>query len=169
MARKRAPKYEFTLANIHQAVKTLEDANAKSDGYYRVPIPGLLAPIGAAIKVVLIETSEFIVIGPEHQIWTTPSGRWDELSSSFVRVIPPPTATDEDIERVTKWAQSAGPLLVDVKPRPKTQVVVRQAEPNTQTSKSIRQVVEAMTDEANSKNPPLLKEIVQTVLGRVGL
>jgi hypothetical protein len=132
----------------------------------RVPVP----EVGPNIRVVLLDTTEFDVIGPDHEVWKSSSlERLDATRKSFIRIIPPPSASDEDIERVKRWAMTAVPVMLDIKPRPKTQVVTDQATPKKHVDKTIRQVVEAMLDEANSKNPAALKEIGQEIMAKVGL
>jgi hypothetical protein len=117
--------------------------------------------------VVPVEGLGFYTVDVMHPIWTE-DVHTDKGFAEFVRIHPPPTATDEQVEFVRRHFRDAGALDVQVLARPKAQVVTDQATVKYET-KGIRATVEAMVIEANTHDRDALSAVVQETLSAVKL
>lgn len=124
------------------------------------------------VEAVPVESLGFYTIGPDHTYW---GARDVEVAfdgdaiDGFVRIIAPPTASDADVENLRRWA-AAQPAVYDVQTRraAPAQIVVEQSKVKFESA-SIREVVETMVREANTRDREALAALVQTTMAAVKL
>lgn len=91
------------------------------------------------------------------------------VTDAFVRVQPPSTATDEQIETLRVFLEKGCAAEIRFQPRPRGEVVTAKSHVEAPKHTSIRETVLSLVDGANSKNPDALKMLVEETMGKVGL
>ena len=120
----------------------------------------------------------FVTIGPEHRTWD--AGKVDEngdvveasldvAPGSFVRVEPPPGASDEDVASVRAACEKLGAIRVVVLPRRRAAVVTAPRE--KRPHRKAREVVGELVKEANlpEEDRAALSELTEAIMSRCGL
>jgi hypothetical protein len=159
----------------------LETLAAKRDAV-RAAVPGPLVVEAREVD----GARRLVTIGPDHWIWKPipPEGATAETAFTtgpgfkpaivrfdnvIARVIPPPDATDEQVEEVrTKMLVEAA--AVRVLPRRRAGVVTEAPRaPERSAHKRAREIVGAMIDEANTADRVALRAFAEEVMGRANL
>ena len=118
-----------------------------------------------SFHVIKVEGPKFLTIGPGIvQGWLDVP---DLTGVRFVRIRPPESAKDEDVESLRALCAKEG-IDVQVAPRPQAQVIVGQAIPKYE-EKGIRETVLKMVEEAVTEDRPALLAFVEETLAEVGL
>ena len=95
-----------------------------------------------------------------------------DLTGALVKLEPPdvPEVTDQDVENAVAAVKLRGAVAVRVAARPKAVVHVGEvAVEQSATHRSVRQVVEAMVDEARTSDREALRARVEAALAAGGL
>lgn len=134
------------------------------------------------VQVVKVPGYRFLTIGEDHPIWTATDGLLNSITIPlsdvrFVRLRPPADATDKRIEDVRLGLTATGAIDVQVLKRTRAQVVLDQASVSVFSrtgdpvidAKGIRETVEEMVQESNTKDRQALERVVQEILVGVGL
>jgi hypothetical protein len=116
------------------------------------------------IKEVRIDALKFLTLDEDDPVWEG-SELGNVPHAAFVRLRPPPSATDERIVQVKAFFPNS---RVRVLPRRKAQVVVdqRKSKPTHQT---IRETVQLMVQEANTNDRDALTKLTEATCDEVGL
>jgi len=85
----------------------------------------------------------------------------------FVKLLPPASASQDDVSKVREFFESHGADVQVILPR-EAQVVLEQAMPAYE-DKGIRETVTAMAEESNSRNKPALRTLLESAMVEVGL
>jgi hypothetical protein len=117
-----------------------------------------------SIKEVRINALKFLTIAEDDPVWEG-SELGNVPHAAFVRLRPPPNATDETIARVKAFFPYA---RVRTLPRRKAQVVTEQKK-SKPTYQTIRATVLIMVEEANTRDREALKKLTESTLVEVGL
>ena len=136
----------------------------------------VLGPRGPKVTVVKVEGYEFRTEGPDSNIWTDARERvgfgidfehpeWKHVR--FVRLKPGPEQSEDVIAFVRGRIEYRGIDVQVITPQ-SPQVVLDQATP-AYDDKGIRETVEDMVMEANTKNRTALEMLVQKMLTKVKL
>lgn len=120
----------------------------------------------------------FVTIGPEHRTWD--AGKVDEngdvveapldvAPGSFVRVEPPPGASDEDVASVRAACEKLGAIRVVVLPRRRAAVVTAPRE--KRPHRKAREVVGELVKEANlpEEDREAVRALCEGVMAKVGI
>jgi hypothetical protein len=125
----------------------------------------------ARVQVVPIaDAADFVTIGAGSPIFAraiNPSGV-PQLAGKFIRIDPPPDASDEYIEVIRKALLTGGALAVRVMPRPRKLVTPGVATERRERA-GARDVVLRMVEESNSRDREKLRATVETVMGKAGI
>ena len=100
--------------------------------------------------------------------WDT---KWDpeDARDAFVRLRPPATATDEQVEKVRQDVVLAGCKAVRVLPRPRGEVLTQEAKSAPRTRETLREACLSLVETVATRDREKLREEVESVLVRVGL
>jgi hypothetical protein len=120
------------------------------------------------VDIFPVDGPGFLTIGTDHRIWSgEPFMTSNQDGIDFVRLRPPVGTPDAKVEEIRSFFEKFG-KDVQVLARPRAQVVLEQAE-TLYEDKGIRETVETMTKEANSKDHAALEALVQRTLTEVAL
>lgn len=124
-------------------------------------------PIGVRF-VALSDVRRLITIHPTDPVWTSFDVRCE--SGSIVRVRPPATASDADIERIESALRRAGAVRVRIEPRAAGEKVVAQIEvPKRAVRSTMRETVLMMASEARTHNREALLEELERAMSEEGI
>lgn len=124
-----------------------------------------------ARREVIPKSRELVTIGPESQWWTKTErheGVKISAKGSILRLEPPATATDEDVERVCRLFSSAAAIRIN--PRGNAdRAVYDLVDVSAAAKQSARAVILALVTEARTQDRERLREIVEATMDKVGL
>ena len=124
-------------------------------------------PIGVRF-VALSNVRRLTTIGPSDSVWTTFDVRCD--SGSIVRVRPPATASDADVERVEAGLKRAGAVRVRVEARSAGDKVVAPIDdPKRAARSTMRETVLSMATEARTHNREALRAELERAMSEEGI
>lgn len=118
------------------------------------------------VLVVHVDGLRFVTVEADDPIWTA-SSLPATTGARFVRLRPPTDVTEQRIEEVVRHLASAG-ADVQVLARPRAKVNVEDAVTRFE-DKSIRETVEELVRDANTRDRPALSELVQRKMAEVKL
>lgn len=125
------------------------------------------SPIGVRF-VALSNVRRLVTIHPTDRVWTSFDARCEK--GSIVRVRPPATASDADIERVEAALKRAGAVRVRVEPRAaEEKVVAKEEAPKRAARSTMRETVLAMANEARTHNREALLEELEGAMTKAGI
>lgn len=120
-----------------------------------------------SVRAVTIPALSFYTFREDDPVWQSPdNGPFPDPVPAFVRICPPNSATDHDIEVVKSHLEGA---RIRVLSRQKPQTVVEQSKEQLSDCKNIREVVLILAKEANTGDRSALLELVESTLAEVGL
>lgn len=127
-----------------------------------------------SVKPVLLDASrELHTIDSNHPYWSkppTPRAKDPSVVGAIVRLRPPASATDEQVEAMRKLFAKAGAERVTVLPRPRAEVVPANAHDRAcEKAIGARQAVLSLVEESNSKDKKALGGLCERVMAEVGL
>lgn len=125
-------------------------------------------------QVIAVEGArELVTIGPDDPIWQVDvvaflEGAGIRCKGMIVRLIPPNTATDEQVAKVRESIADAA--AIRVMPRRKAAVIVATEElPERGAHKRAREIVSQLVGESNTRDRAALQAFCEQVMSRVGL
>ena len=127
---------------------------------------------GTRVTVVPVDSPrEFVTIGVDHPAWRFGTAESFDLRiprGAFVRLEPPPSASDEVVARVREIAEKVA-LHVVCLPRRRAYVITAQRE--KKPHRKAREVVAELVGEANvlEADRAALSEFVESVMAKRGL
>jgi hypothetical protein len=125
------------------------------------------APIGVRF-VPLSDVRRLVTIHPNDRVWTSFDARCPE--GAIVRVRPPATASDADVERVEAGLKRAGAVRVRVEPRVAGEKVVAPVNTPKRVARStMREMVLAMVQEARTHNREALRDELERAMTKAGI
>lgn len=132
-----------------------------------VSIPERDHPIGVRF-VALSDVRRLVTIHPSDSVWTSFVVRCEP--GSIVRVRPPATASDADIERVEAALKRAGAARVRVEARSAGEKVVASIDiPRRAARSTMRETVLQMASEARTHNREALIEELERAMSAEGI
>lgn len=110
-------------------------------------------------------------VEPDHYSWKDgPDLRADPIEpGAIVRLRPPATATDAEVERSRKAFEEAGAARVTVLPRPRAELLPEKAAGAPQKAVGAREAVLSLVEESSSKDKGALRALCEKVMAEVGL
>lgn len=123
-------------------------------------------PIGVRF-VALDDVRQLVTIHPTDPVWTSFEVRCE--AGSIVRVRPPATASDADIERIEAELLRAGAARVRVEPRAAGEKVVAPIERRPAVRSTMRETVLRMADEARTHNREALRDELERAMTKAGI
>lgn len=135
--------------------------------------PGFLV-----VEVPLERSREFVTIGPDAEAWSVPEAAQDLAESfsyagqvfdgSFVRLEPPPDASDETVEWVRGVCVNGGAIRVFVVPRRRVAEVL---EPKGEIAAGARprDVVLQLVEESPLQEKDALRDLCEEIMARRSL
>jgi hypothetical protein len=91
------------------------------------------------------------------------------LEGAFVRVVPHPSATDEEVARTRAEVIRAKALAVRVMPTPKDEKLVRESREQAGRRETLREAVLVVASALASQDRPALDEVVERIMGKAGI
>lgn len=125
-------------------------------------------PRGSVRHVPLESARELLTVPVDSPLWS--KGIFNSrvpIGGSIVRLRPPETATDDEVEDARKFFLNAGAAKVVVLPRPRAELLPEKA-PKAKAV-GARDAVVALVEESNSKDKDALRKLCDRVMGEVGL
>lgn len=123
-------------------------------------------------RVELKEPRALVTVDVDHPVWKDGSAARPDpaTSGAIVRLRPPHTASDADVERVRAHYQNGGAVRVTVLPRLRSEVIPADVS-NRRPEKAIgaRQAVLEIVEETNSKDRELLLALCEKIMAENGL
>jgi hypothetical protein len=133
-----------------------------------VSIPAFRDPPIGVRFVALNDVRRLVTIHPTDPVWTSFNARCEP--GSIVRVRPPATASDADVERVEAALTRAGAARVRVEPRAVGEKVVAPIEvPKRAVRSMMRETVLVMASEARTHNREALQEELERAMSEEGI
>lgn len=133
-----------------------------------VSIPALRTPPVGVRFVALSDVRRLITIHPTDSVWSSSVVRCE--AGSIVRVRPPATASDADVERIEAELKRAGAVRVRVEPRASGEkVVATQEAPKRAARSTMRETVLSMASEARTHNREALLEELERTMSEEGI
>lgn len=139
---------------------------------YRVELPVSIPesrkpPIGVRF-IALSDVRRLVTIHPSDSVWTSFDARCEE--GAIVRVRPPATASDADIERVEAGLKRAGAARVRIEPRAAGEKVVASVDvPKRAARSTMRETVLTMANEARTHNREALRDELDRAMTKAGI
>lgn len=127
---------------------------------------------GDQVRTVKIDTRRLLTIDTEHPDWSQLDRRKavSNVEGAIVRLRPPHTVSDADVERVRVFYEKVGAARVTVLPRPRVDVVPNDvAEKRPEKAIGAREAVLTLIRETNSKDRDLLRELCERVMAECGV
>jgi hypothetical protein len=91
-----------------------------------------------------------------------------DAADAFVRIRPPPEATDQQVEQVRREVFQAGAKAIRILPRQKAAVIVEKKE-ETRKRETHREACLALVETAATQDREALKTEVEAVMAKVGM
>ena len=133
-----------------------------------VSIPPLSEPPIGVRFVALSDVRRLVTIGPSDSVWTSFVVRCEK--GAIVRVRPPATASDADLERVEAELLRLGAARVRVEPRATGDTVVAPIDvPRKAARSTMRETVLAMASEARTHNREALQDELEHAMTKAGI
>jgi len=118
----------------------------------------------------VVTASSMLTVGPSDSLWKGRSPIAVVQAGGFARVMPPATATDEDIHHVVAALKKAGYTTVKVLPRPAAKVVPEGAHAAPAPVRAtLRETVLTMVEESNAPDRDALRVAAEALMAEVGL
>lgn len=134
------------------------------------------AAIGSvgSIAFTIPNVRELVTIGERDKLWKTEGANRHKVviaAKSFVRVIPPPDASDEAVERVRAACEAAGAERVFVMPRRRADVVSANAVERASAARvsDVRTVVTRLVEESSFGDKAALQKRLEEIMAGAGL
>lgn len=133
-----------------------------------VSIPAFRDPPIGVRFVALSDVRRLLTIHPTDSVWTSFAAKCE--LGSIVRVRPPATASDADVQRVEAALLKAGAVRVRVEPRAVGEKVVAKPEaPKRAARSTMRQTVLTMASEARTHHREALLEELERAMSEEGI
>ncbi len=88
---------------------------------------------------------------------------------AFVRIRPPPEATDQQVQQVRREVFQAGAAAIRILPRQKAAVLVEKKDENVRKRETHREACLALVETVATRDREALKTEVEAVMAKVGL
>lgn len=124
-------------------------------------------PEKSPIVVSIEDSRRLVTIGTDAAVWGDRQAVLPIERGCLVRIEPPASVADADVEHVQLRCELAGAAAVVVLPRRKAAVVVKPKERKPHARG--RELVHRMVEESNFDDKADLHEFVENIMARVGL
>lgn len=126
------------------------------------------------VEVRKVDTRRLYTVEPDRSEWLHTErvlgvGPKEFFEGAIVRLRPPATATDVDVDRVRTFYEKAGAAKVSVLPRPKADVIPQDVQQAPAKAVGAREAVLSLVEESNTKDRDGLRAFCERVMAECGL